>query len=86
VVARISGGEGEFADAAAALLHDAVVVVEDFVDGYEDALCGVCEWWETRRRREWLPSLGFRCTFAVRWTTFGLCSDLYIYSDPASVH
>jgi hypothetical protein len=38
VVAGVGGGEGEFAAAAAALRHDAVVVVEDFVDGYEDAL------------------------------------------------
>jgi len=38
VLARVGGGEGEFAGAGAALRDDAVVVVEGFVDGDEDAL------------------------------------------------
>ena len=44
VVARVGGGEGEFAGAGAALGDDAVVVVEGFVDGYEDALYMLCKW------------------------------------------
>lgn len=38
VVAGVGGGEDEFAAAFGALGDDAVVVVEGFVDGYEDAL------------------------------------------------
>ena len=38
VVAGVGGGEDEFAAALGALGDDAVVVVEGFVDGYEDAL------------------------------------------------
>ncbi len=38
MVARVGGGEGEFAAAGAFLMHDAVVVVEFFVDCYVDAL------------------------------------------------
>ena len=34
----VGGGEGEAAGVAVALGDDAVVVVEGFVDGYEDAL------------------------------------------------
>ena len=36
--AGVGGGEGEFAGGGAALVDDAVVVVEGFVDGDEDAL------------------------------------------------
>jgi hypothetical protein len=43
VVSGVGGGEGEFAAAAASLVHDAVVVVEGFVHGYEDALDELCE-------------------------------------------
>ena len=46
VVTGVGGGEGEFTRAAAALVDDAVVIVEDFVDGYGDALIRMCEWWE----------------------------------------
>ena len=42
VVAGVGGGEGEFAGAGAALRDDAVVVVEGFVDGDEDALDEEC--------------------------------------------
>ena len=38
VVAGVGGSEDEFAAGLGALGDDAVVVVEDFVDGYEDAL------------------------------------------------
>ena len=38
VVAGVGGGEDEFAGGFGALGDDAVVVVEGFVDGYEDAL------------------------------------------------
>jgi hypothetical protein len=38
VVAGIGGCEDEFAAGGGALGDDAVVVVEGFVDGYEDAL------------------------------------------------
>lgn len=38
VVAGVGGGEDEFAAGLGALGDDAVVVVEGFVDGYEDAL------------------------------------------------
>ena len=41
VVAGVGGGEGEFAGGGGALGDDTVVVVEGFVDGYEDALAGV---------------------------------------------
>ena len=53
VFARVRGGEGEFAGAGAALGDDAVVVVEGFVYGYEDALVKHCELivWERVRRR-----------------------------------
>lgn len=51
MVAGVGGGEDEFAAAFGALGDDAVVVVEGFVDGYEDALgivrsclVGVCGW------------------------------------------
>ena len=37
VVAGVGGAEGEFAGVGAFGVDDAVVVVEDFVDGYEDA-------------------------------------------------
>lgn len=37
VVAGVGGAEGEFAGMRAFGVDDAVVVVEDFVDGYEDA-------------------------------------------------
>jgi hypothetical protein len=39
VVAGVGGCEDEFAARGGALGDDAVVVVEGFVDGYEDALC-----------------------------------------------
>jgi hypothetical protein len=39
VVAGVGGCEDEFAAGGGALGDDAVVVVEGFVDGYEDALC-----------------------------------------------
>lgn len=42
VLAGVGGGEGEFAEPGAALGDDAVVAVEDFVDGDEDALNVVC--------------------------------------------
>ena len=45
VVAGVGGGEDEFAAALGALGDDAVVVVEGFVDGYEDALVVVRLWW-----------------------------------------
>ena len=38
MLAGVGGGEGELSEPGAALGDDAVVVVEDFVDGYEDAL------------------------------------------------
>lgn len=38
VVAGVGGGEDEFTAGLGALGDDAVVVVEGFVDGYEDAL------------------------------------------------
>ena len=41
VVAGVGGAEGEFAGVRAFGVDDAVVVVEDFVDGYEDAEVGV---------------------------------------------
>jgi hypothetical protein len=41
VVASVGGGEDEFAAGLGTLGDDAVVVVEDFVDGYEDALSGL---------------------------------------------
>lgn len=41
VVAGVGGAEGEFAGVGAFGVDDAVVVVEDFVDGYEDAEVGV---------------------------------------------
>lgn len=37
VLARVCGREGEAALGGAALRDDAVVVVEDLLDGYEDA-------------------------------------------------
>lgn len=43
VVAGVSGGESEFAAAGAPLVDDAVVVVEDFVDGYGDTLYAMCK-------------------------------------------
>jgi hypothetical protein len=45
VIAGVGGGEDEFATGLGALGDDAVVVVEGFVDGYEDALCVVRLWW-----------------------------------------
>lgn len=42
VLAGVGGGEGEFAGRLAALGDDAVVVVEDFVYSYEDALGITC--------------------------------------------
>ena len=41
VVAGVGGAEGEFAGVGTFGVDDAVVVVEDFVDGYEDAEVGV---------------------------------------------
>ena len=41
MVAGVGGAEGEFAGVGAFGVDDAVVVVEDFVDGYEDAEVGV---------------------------------------------
>jgi hypothetical protein len=43
VVAGVGGGEDEAAAGFGALGDDAVVVVEGFVDGYEDALFGEIE-------------------------------------------
>ena len=41
MVAGVGGAEGEFAGVRAFGVDDAVVVVEDFVDSYEDAEVGV---------------------------------------------
>jgi hypothetical protein len=46
VVAGVGGGEDEFAAGLGALGDDAVVVVEGFVDGNEDALRIIVRlWW-----------------------------------------
>jgi len=42
VVAGVGGAEGEFAGVAAFGVDDAVVGVEDFVDGYGYGEVGVC--------------------------------------------
>lgn len=41
MVAGVGGAEGELASVGAFGVDNAVVVVEDFVDGYEDAKVGV---------------------------------------------
>lgn len=42
VLTGVGGAEGEFPSVGAFGVDDAVVVVEDFVDGYGDGEVGVC--------------------------------------------
>jgi len=69
VVAGVGGGEDEFAAAFGALGDDAVVVVEGFVDGYEDALVDLLDlWWGCG----WMV-VGEGLAYHVRIRHVGLC-------------